>query len=312
MKIAFTIDELLLWEGTPMPRGYTPSTVLRGVVDALREHEVAGAYAFPHTQPIAADPSRIEIIESWVDAGHHIGNHTHHHACLNWLEAEAYCDDIERAEEFIGEFVEQAPTKYFRYAMDMTGRSEAKRGQVEDFLTERGYVNAPITAWFGDFAWTAPYARAIDTNDAPAVRMLRETYVDAAVAKLQEHAAGARRLFGTDIPYIWLIHGTPPAQDLLVEILDRFRQLGAEFVTLEEAMRHPAHRSMPPVSGKFRNHLQRFGIPLGDEFGEVGLETLLKVTSAALPEGENPMAVYDSLIDGMVARSGGVRDWEWA
>jgi peptidoglycan/xylan/chitin deacetylase (PgdA/CDA1 family) len=312
MKIAFTIDELLLWEGTPLPRGYTPDTILQGVVSALREHDITGAYAFAHTAPIAVEPSRIEIIEGWVEAGHHIGNHTHHHACLNWLEAGAYCDDIERAEEYVGEFVERAPSKYFRYAMDMTGRSEAKRGVVEDFLAERGYVNAPITAWFGDFAWTAPYARAIDTGDTDALAMLRETFVEAAVTKLQEHAEGARRLFGADIPYIWLIHGTPPAQDLLGEILARFGELGAEFISLEEAMRHPAHRSMPPVSGKFRNHLQRFGLPLGDEFGEADLDTLVRVTTAALPEGEDPMAVYDMLIDGMVARSGGVRDWEWA
>jgi hypothetical protein len=36
MDIAVTVDELLLWDGTPMPPGYTPDTVLKGYPNARR------------------------------------------------------------------------------------------------------------------------------------------------------------------------------------------------------------------------------------------------------------------------------------
>jgi len=243
MEIAITIDELLLWDGTPMPRGYTPHTVLDGLLDALAQHDVTGVYAFAHTSPVEDDPALRAVLERWCEAGHHLGNHTHCHANLNWLTADRYCDDIRVAETFIGDLVDQAPTKYFRHAMDMSGRSEAKRGAVQDRLRDDGYTTAPITAWFGDFAWTAPYARALDAGDQDAVSLLRTSYVEAAVGQLHAHAEAARRMFGSDLPCIWLIHGTSLAQDLLGEILRRFTVEGVRFVSLEQAMKHPVHRA---------------------------------------------------------------------
>lgn len=156
MKIAVTVDELLLWDGTPMPPGYTAPTVVDGMLGTFREHGIEGVYGFAHTSPVADRPAEREVLERWCDGGHHLGNHTHCHACLNWVGAEKYCEDVRVAEDVLGDLLEAAPTRYFRHAMDMTGRSEAKRGEVEDFLRERGYTTAPITAWFGDFAWTAP------------------------------------------------------------------------------------------------------------------------------------------------------------
>lgn len=311
MKVAITVDELLLFLGAPLPQGYTSTTIATGMLGALADHEVQGAYAFPHTAPAVEDPRLYEVFEQWVDAGHHVGNHTHHHACLNWLTAEQYCADIRRAEDTIGSLIERAPSKYFRYTMDIPGRSEAKRGAVEDFLREQGYRNAPITSWFNDFAWIAPYARAIDSGDAEALAFLRTSYVNAAVDLFEEHAAAARKMFGADIPYIWLIHGTPPAQDLMGEILQRLVELGAEFISLDEAMQHPVHRMMPPVDGLSRNHLQRIGMPIGLEFGQLAPDVMGQVVTSALPVGEDPMAVYDEVIKGMCDRADGTLDWSW-
>jgi peptidoglycan/xylan/chitin deacetylase (PgdA/CDA1 family) len=311
MDIAITIDELLLWDGTPMPRGYTPHTVMDGLLDALAQHDVAGVYAFSHTSPVEDDPSLRKVLERWCEGGHHLGNHTHCHANLNWLGADQYCADIRVAEGIVGDLVDQAPVKYFRHAMDMSGRSEAKRGAVEDRLRDDGYTTAPITAWFGDFAWTAPYARALDAGDRDAVSLLRTSYVEAAVGQLHAHADAARRMFGADLPYIWLIHGTSLAQDLLGEILARFAAQGARFVSLEEAMKHPVNRAFPPVSGKFANHLQRYALAAGDAVAPPPAELTMQVLTAALPAGENPMAIYDDIIGRMCTRAGGALDWSW-
>jgi peptidoglycan/xylan/chitin deacetylase (PgdA/CDA1 family) len=272
MDIAITIDELLLWDGTPMPRGYTPHTVMDGLLDALAQQAVAGVYAFSHTSPVEDDPALRKVLERWCESGHHLGNHTHCHANLNWLGADQYCADIRVAEGIVGDLVDQAPVKYFRHAMDMSGRSEARRGAVEDRLRDDGYTTAPITAWFGDFAWTAPYARALDSGDQDAVSLLRTSYVEAAVGQLHAHADAARRMFGADLLYIWLIHGTSLAQDLLGEILGRFAAEGARFVSLEEAMKHPANRAFAPVSGKFANHLQRYALAAGEPVAGPGNE----------------------------------------
>ena len=42
-----------------------------------------------------------EIFDHWSEAGHRIGNHTHYHANLNWVDEGKYIHDIERTAELI-------------------------------------------------------------------------------------------------------------------------------------------------------------------------------------------------------------------
>lgn len=59
---------------------------------------------------------------------------------------------------------------------------------MEDHLRASGYRNAPITAWFADFARIVPYYRAVVSKDGDAKRILQETYVSSAVGQLAAHA----------------------------------------------------------------------------------------------------------------------------
>lgn len=311
IDVAVTVDELILWEGSPLPSGYSARSITDALVSAFRQHGIAGVYGFPHTSPIEDDASLVEVLEAWCAGGHHLGNHTHHHASLNWLDASAYCADIERAETWVGRFVDRAPVRYFRHAMDSSGQTEAKRGAVEDFVRDRGYMTAPITAWFGDFAWIVPYERAVRTGDRDAQEMLRRSFVEGAVQNLVRHAEAGRRIFGASFPYIWLIHGTALAQDLTGEILQRFADLGVRFVSLEEAMGHPANRSWSPVTRLFRNHLQRYAMAGGQPVTGPPPGAIAAVLDAAPAPGEDSMATYDGILRRIAARAGGVFDWSW-
>jgi hypothetical protein len=86
---------------------------------------------------------------------------------------------------------------------------------------------------------------------------------------------------------------------------------GVRFVSLEQAMKHPVHRAFPPVSGNFRNHLQRYAEAAGDSLAQPPADLTMQVLTAALPAGENPMASYDDIIGRMVTRAGGTLDWAW-
>ncbi|MBB4135553.1 polysaccharide deacetylase family protein [Gordonia humi] len=283
------------------------------MVDALGERNISGCYGFPHTHPVVASPQLRETLELWTDSGHHIGNHTHHHASLNWVSGKQYVDDIDTAEEHLGDLLDRAPTRYFRYAMDMTGRSEYKRGMVEDHLRDAGYTVAPITAWFGDFAWIAPYYRAKVNRDGEALAMLRQSYVDAAEFHLRSHVRAARELWSTNVPCIWLIHSTPIASDMLGAILDRFADIGVEFIGLDEAMRHPSNKLLPPVTHLFRNHLERQLSAAGVERDQIPPEMAAAVLNASPLDGYDSFHVYeDRILKPIVKRVGGEWDWDWS
>ncbi|MGY3564302.1 hypothetical protein ACVWXP_007627 [Bradyrhizobium sp. USDA 4463] len=312
IDLCITVDDLLIWDGSPLPAGYSRETIVDSMIKTFQKHSLSGIYGFPHTSPLDQDRGLLSIIEHWCSCGHHIANHTHCHACLNWVSAKFYCEDIKRAEDHIGHLIQKAPRRFFRYAMDMPGETEKKRGEVEDFLQANRYENAPITAWFGDFAWLAPYYRAIESKNQKALAMLRESYVQVALFQLRNHARCARRMFGRDLPYIWLIHATPIAADMLDEVITAIKGAGVRFVNLEDAMLDPVHKAMPRVSRKFRNHLQRYALMQGVEMEEVPPEMFASILNAAPTPGFESMEVYDLILRKMCQRASGAYEWDWA
>jgi hypothetical protein len=311
IDIAITVDDMLIWDGTPIPAGYSRETIVDSMITTFQRHGLSGIYGFPHTSPLDRDRGLMSIINHWCESGHHIANHTHCHACLNWVSGQFYCDDIKRAEDHIGHLIEKAPKRFFRYSMDMSGEAEKKRGEVEDFLQANAYENAPITAWFSDFAWLAPYYRAVESKDRAALAMLRKSFVDAALSRLQSDAKTARQMFGRDLPLIWLIHATPIAADMLDDILTAFKGAGVRFVTLEHAMLDPVHKAMPRVSRKFRNHLQRYAMMQGVEMEEAPPELFQMILNAAPMPGFESMDIYEKLLRKLCQNASGTYQWDW-
>jgi peptidoglycan/xylan/chitin deacetylase (PgdA/CDA1 family) len=313
VKVAITIDDFVLWDGTPLPEGESSLDVTKEVARVLNDHGQHGIYGFSHTYGISKDPANIACWEAWLEAGHHLGNHSHQHAPLRWMSADDFCRDLAEADRLIGHLIAQAPSRYFRYPMDMSSGSEAKRGKVEEFLHENGYRNAPITTWFSDFAWLVPFQRALINGDKQAQQRLQDLHVTAAVESLERHATAARSLFGTDMPYIWLIHGTPMAARTLGRIIEQFKARGVQFVTLDEAMRHPANFGMPPVSDSFSNHLQRFAIAGGLDKPDVSQELIGEVLFTSPIDGMDSIPFYDEKVLKPIAdRVGSPYIWEWA
>ncbi|MGP3533227.1 polysaccharide deacetylase family protein [Microbacterium sp. RD1] len=313
IRVAVTVDELVLWDGSPIPPGDSAPGIVSRLCRALDEHGIEGVYGFPHTYPLTLDPGLVDVLSIWTEAGHHIGSHTHFHAPLPWISGAAYVDDIRRGEDILGEHLARAPRSYFRYAMDMSGDSEEQRGVVEDYLRANSITNAPITSWFGDFAWIAPYFRALHNNDRESVTMLRESYVSAAVFNLQSHARVARRLFGRDVPLIWLVHGSPIAGDMLGDVLSAFEQNGVEFVSLDEAMNDQSNRAMPPAAAGFHNHLDRYLIANGIEPERIPAEAVQAVMDASPLEGyaSIPDVYEDAILKPIAERARGNFVWSW-
>jgi len=269
VKLAITMDDLLLFRGAPYPPRYTPMGIVQSMTEALASHRVGGAYAFSNTAPAEDDPELLDVFGRWLEAGHHIGNHTHHHASLNWVDAKTYIGDIERAESMIARWLDRAPLRTFRFCMDMWGDTAEKRDAVQDYLARARYVGVPISIGFHDARYVTPYWRTLKRDDRDGAAWMRRGYIESAVHELRLHAANARAVFGRDPIHIWLIHGTPIAGDCLAEILDRFEAANVMFVPLNEALADPMNAMIPPrISPEFIHQVEKWalvrGIPVDD------------------------------------------------
>lgn len=269
VKLAITVDDLLMWKGMPWAPGYSPASVVSAFSSAFARHGIKGVYAFSSTAPADDEPDLLRVFDAWADQGHLIANHTHYHANLNWVDEDRYIRDIEQTEEIIDKWAHLAPTKYFRYAMDNWGDTQRKYDRVEDYLIKNSYTPAPVSVWFYDTEFLIAHLRAITRGDDTALKWLRDRYVETALKQLRVQSAAARLIFGRDPVYIWLIHGTPIAADCIGRILDGFAEAGVEFVGLDQAMADPINADHAPlITPRFLNHIMKWAelrkIPIED------------------------------------------------
>ena len=285
VKLAITMDDMLLWRGVPVPKNYTSLGIARAMTQALARHRASDVFAFSNTAPAEDDPELLRVFDHWCDEGHHVANHTHHHASINWVDAQTYIGDIERTEEIIARWAARAPKRYFRYCNDMWGDTAEKQAAVGAYLAQHGYTSVPVSVGFRDSRFMAAYWRAIHSDDREGIQFLRRAFVETAMHEMRLHAANGRAVYGRDPVHIWLIHGTPLGGDCLDEILDQFEAAGVQFVSLAEAMADPMNALVPPrVSPEFIHQVEKWalvhGVPVDDRAPPI-LEVIEKMNLMA-------------------------------
>lgn len=284
VKLAITMDDMLMWRGLPVPKGYSALGIAQSMTQALERHRATDVYAFSNTSPADDDPELLRVFDHWVEHGHHVANHTHNHPSINWVDAQTYIGDIERTEEIIKRWASLAPTRYFRYCNDMWGDTADKQEKVGAYLQKHGYIPVPVTVGFRDSRFAPAYWRSLKRDDKDGVKYLRDAFVETAMHELRLHAANARAVFGRDPIHIWLIHGTPLGGDCLDRILDEFEAAGVEFVSVDEAMADPMNAIVPPrVSPEFIHQVEKWalvhGVPVDDRAPKI-LDEIEKINPA--------------------------------
>lgn len=293
IKLAVSVDDPFMWRGAAFPDGYSAESIAESMIKAFAEHGVPGVYSFASTAPIDENPGWLDVLDRWVDAGHHVGAHTHNHVSLNWASAAAYNQDIDRNLDVLAPWLDRAPTKYFRYAFDMWGDDSQKTAEVQLHLARKGLTSAPISTWLYDVQFLIAYIRTLVAGDQEGQSWLRQTFVDTAVSALQNQATAARAVFGRDPIHIALIHGTPVAGDFYADVLAAYQEHGVTFVTLEEAMADPANHVAPPIVTRyFRNSTQKWAEYADIEVANTPPQVLHQVSALCPIDGLDDNSVF--------------------
>ncbi len=195
--------------------------------------------------------ARIAVLRQWLDAGMELGNHTYSHPRLFTTPLAQFEDDVVRGDVVLRNLLgerKQTP-RYFRHPYLSTGPSPQVRDDLEAFLHLRGYAVAPVTVDHTDYMFAAAYADALRDKDVALAQRVRAAYLAHLAPALDYFERLSREVTGGEHPQILLIHASQLNADSLGEMLAAMRERGYRFVSLEEALKHPAYSMKDGYAG---------------------------------------------------------------
>lgn len=245
-EIALTFDDLPLHG--PIPEGDTPQSVAAGVIAALTRAHVP-AYGFVNAHWVADQPGTLSVLQAWRAAGLPLGNHTWSHQHLSQMTIPQFEREVARDEPVLRQLAGGTDWHWVRYPFLDEGKDAAQRQTARDVLARRGYKIADVTMDFGDWQWTAPYARCRAAHDEASIAKLKQMYLAAARDAIPYYRGLSHQLYGRDIPYVILLHESAFEARMLPQLISIFRSAGFRFVSLPvaESDRYYAFRVHPEL-----------------------------------------------------------------
>jgi peptidoglycan/xylan/chitin deacetylase (PgdA/CDA1 family) len=209
-RIGPPLPELLValtFDAEHPSRPHCPPGVTERILSILSEADVRGTF-FLQGRWVTAHPGTARSI---AEAGHVVGNHSHHHGRFSALTPEGIGEDLALAGDAIREATGAEPKPWFRFPF----------GDGED---SPQIAEAIRTAGYRHVGWH------VDPNDWDDARSAED--VESAVLKgVRAHGGGA----------IVLLHGWPASTALaLPKIVSGLRSEGARLVGLDELDSRPS------------------------------------------------------------------------
>jgi peptidoglycan-N-acetylglucosamine deacetylase len=241
--MAITFDDL------PKSSGMDDLDAARRTTDSilrvLKAHK-APATAFVNEGKLYSGPTmvpeRAALLQSWVDAGVPLGNHTYSHFDLNDIPLEKYQDDVVRGERTITRLMRgHAGPRWFRHPYTHTGPTTEIKAGLEKFLAGRGYRIAPFTIENSDWLFSSAYAKVKRAGDEAAAAKIRDAYLAYSDTMIEWCETLSRETFNRAIPQILLIHSNDLHEDALDALLTRIEKRGYRWITLDAAMKDAAY-----------------------------------------------------------------------
>ena len=252
--MAITFDDLPKSQGLDDIEGARRTTA--SILRVLKAHQ-APAVAFVNEGKLYSGPRMIEdrvaLLQSWVEAGVPLANHTYSHIDINTVTLEQYQNDVIRGEKTYARLMRGIPVtdRWFRHPYTHTGPTTEIKAALDKFLAGRGYRVAPFTIENSDWIFSTVYAKAKAAGDEALATRTRDAYLAYSETMLDWFETLAKEDFGRDIPQILLIHSNDLHTDALDALLTRIEQRGYRFVTLGEAMKDAAYRTPDEFIGTY-------------------------------------------------------------
>lgn len=238
-EIAITFDDLPAQEDNKSAS--EQMQINQMILSALRAFK-ASAIGFVNEGKIHKNQEsakQIEILKLWIDSGHILGNHTYSHKALSNTPDNAFFADIEKGRPISAKLMKASglPYKYFRHPYLDTGTTKEKRKNLETYLSNKGYIIAPVTIDTDDWRFDQELREHPGEKPKIIARYLKHTEL-----KFKFYKQATEKIFGRNIKHIWLLHCNQLNAYAMKDLLKIASDLGYKFITLDDALNDPAYQ----------------------------------------------------------------------
>lgn len=227
-QMAITFDDLPFGYARNLTNAEQREAVTR-VLETLDKHHVT-ATMFVTGRSVTAENRG--LVDAVVRAGHVVGSHSFSHQDLGLLSAEDYILDLQKGEEAIKPWLKGVV--YFRYPFLRQGNTVEKRDAVLSWMAARGTVVAPVTIDNNDYEYNQ---RLVHAKGEGRTIDIRDAYLDHMTHWAAFYDAKGRAKMGRAVRQVLLLHMNYLNSLYLDDLLQRFREDGWSFVTLDEVLK---------------------------------------------------------------------------
>ncbi len=185
-----------------------------------------------------------EMLEDYIKYGHEIGNHTYSHKIINNVGFEVFKKDIELGEKISKKVAEANNMKlrYFRHPGLGNGANKKQRTQLDKYLQKQQYIIAPVTIDTMDWRFNKYYLIAIERKDKKMMQKISDDYLHYITKTIKFSEDVTQEIFGREIKHVLLMHAIQINIDNLDKVLQKIKDSGYEFITLDKALKDEVYK----------------------------------------------------------------------
>ena len=189
------------------------------------------------------DSARLGMLELWLKADMDLGNHTFSHLDYHKSNIDEYASEITRGEALTRPLVDRynQDLVYFRHPYLRSGATKEASEDLEELLSNTGYIASPVTVDSDDYIFALVYSRAMKKQDAALMKRVGEEYVKHTEKKLLFFEQLSEAVFERNISHTYLMHASHLNADYLDELAEMFESHGYSFVSQKAVLEDQAY-----------------------------------------------------------------------
>lgn len=217
--------------------GYSNSDWNRRLLQTLTDYQIDATL---YVKGVALD-NKIghDIIKSWSEAGHAIGNHTYNHPYFNSPKVYAadMISELKRTDSLIRDY--ENYQKIFRFPYLKEGENETERDSFRLFMDGAGYTNGYVTIDASDWYVDSRLVKRIKEDSNANLDRYKDYYISHIYDRAVYYEELAYDMTGRHIYHTLLLHHNLAASLFLDDLIELFTSMGWKVIGQKEALKDP-------------------------------------------------------------------------